>query len=241
MVNSKNKRNRGKRKKMIKSRNAKDKDIQKSITATLLVTTVTIVSILAVLAPMTVAADASTVSFLHEDSFAGVDLPIGWSINDNMVNLGTDNWSLLNGTLTHRGTRGLGVFGMEDDEVDSIDKLERLEITFDTPHCLSYLEVRSLFDNEGPGGETEEGDIDLYLAGSPVSSYHPVGVEDSGNGSWNTSVPDILVDKIVFYVNNTQSYAGYSEFAVAKVDVEPFEINVNKSVWKALSKNLVIF
>ena len=101
-----------------------------------------------------------------------------------MVNLGTDNWSLLNGTatvtgyrnggsgiLTHRGTRGLGVSGAEDDEVDSIDKLERVEITFDTPHRLSYLEVRSLFDNEGPGGEPEEGDIDLYLGGTLVIHY----------------------------------------------------------------------
>ena len=141
-----------------------------------------------------------------------------------MVNLGTDNWSLLNGTatvtgyrnggsgiLTHRGTRGLGVSGAEDDEVDSIDKLERLEITFDTPHRVSYPEVRSLFDNEGPGGEPEEEDIDLYLGGTLVIHYNLIGIEPSSApgavGRVNISVPDILVDRIKYYVNDTQGYA----------------------------------
>jgi len=232
---------------MKKNRNAKN--IQKSITA-ILFAAVVIGSLLAVVTPICVA-DVSTISFVQP--LSGVDGDTsGWSTTDSMVNLGTDNWSLLNGTatvtgyrnggsgtLTHRGTRGLGVSGAEDDEVDSIDKIERLEITFDTPHCLSYLEVRSLFANEGPNGEPEEGDIDLYLGGSHVGNYHPVGGEGPGiNGVWNISVPDILVDRIKFYVNDTQEYANYSEFAVAKLDVEPCvpSIEVNKTVWDPVAE-----
>ncbi|RLG55630.1 MAG: hypothetical protein DRN88_05405, partial [Candidatus Hydrothermarchaeota archaeon] len=234
-----------KKKKMRKNWNRYTKNIQKNITAILL-RAVVVGSILAAIAPIGVGSGGgvSTISFVQP--LSGVDGDTsGWSTDDTMVNLGTNNWSLLNGTatvtgyrnggsgiLTHRGTRGLGVSGAEDDEVDSIDKLERLAITFDTPHCLSYLEVRSFFDNEGPGGEPEEGDIDLYLGGSHVQYYHPQGNQSHGiNGVWNISVPDILVDRIKFYVNDTQGYAGYSEFAVAKLDVEPFDINVNKTVW----------
>jgi uncharacterized repeat protein (TIGR01451 family) len=225
-------------------KNWNTKNIQKSITP-ILFTAVVIGSLFAVVTPICVA-DVSTISFVQP--LSGVDGDTSeWSTTDSMVNFGTDNWSLLNGTatvtgyrnggsgiLTHRGTRGLGVSGAEDDEVDSINKIERLEIMFDTPHCLSYLEVRSLFKNEGPSSEPEEGDVDLYLGASHVGNYHLVGVEGSGtNGVWNISVPDILVDRIKFYVNNTQDYANYSEFAVAKLDVEPCEpaIEVNKTVW----------
>ena len=190
----------------------------------------------AVAAPAAVAADAFTISFLYEDSFAGVDPPTtSWSTNDTMVLLpNSGHWDLLNGTadvygyndsiglLTHRGTRGLGVNGNEDDEVDSYGRPERIEITFDAPHYLSYLEVRSLFDNEGPGGEPEEGDIDLYLRGNFVANYHIVGVQGSGtNGTWSKSVPDILVDKIVYYVKKSDTYWKWSEFAVAKLVVKP--------------------
>jgi len=228
-----------KEKKETKEKRFDTEDIRKNITITaILLATLTTGSIFAAIVPVATGADVSTISFLYEDSFTGVDSPTGWSTGDNMVNLGTDNWSLLNGTatvtgyrnggsgiLTHRGTRGLGVSGAEDDEVDSIDKLERVEITFDTPHRLSYLEVRSLFDNEGPGGEPEEGDIDLYLGGTLVIHYNLIGVEPSGApgavGKVNISVPDILVDRIKYYVNDTQGYANYSEFAVARLDVEP--------------------
>ena len=192
----------------------------------------------AVSAPAAVAADVFTISFLYEDSFAGVDPPTtSWSTNDTMVLLpNSGHWDLLNGTadvygynnsiglLTHRGTRGLGVNGNEDDEVDSYDRPERIEITFDTPHYLSYLEVRSLFHNESYQGKnvTEEGDIDLYLHGNFVANYHIVGVQGSStNGTWSKSVPDILVDKIVYYVKKSDTYWKWSEFAVAKLVVKP--------------------
>lgn len=217
---------------MRKNRNTK---IEKSIIR-ILFATVMIGSILAAvaLAPITVAADVYTISFLYEDSFAGVDPPTDdWSTDDSMVLLPNGGyWSLLNGTahvygyrdgfglLTHRGTRGLGVYGKEHDEVDSYDRPEKIEIRFDTPHRLGYLEVRSLFDNEGPNGEPEKGNIDLYLHGSCVHKYYPEGT-DGQNGKLEILVPNIVVDKIVYYVDENEPYKDWSEFAVAKLKVEP--------------------
>ena len=164
----------------------------------------------------------------------------GWSTDDTVVNLGVSSWSLLGGTgtvagyidghgiLTHRGTRGLGVHGQEDDEVDSYDRAERIEITFDTPYILTCLGVRSLFDNDAGWHGTEEGDVDLYLDGSFIANYHLVGVEDfyaGTKGILNVPIPDITVDKIVFYVQQCQPYTAHSEFAVAKICVEEEEDN----------------
>ena len=163
----------------------------------------------------------------------------GWSTGDNVVNLGTSNWSLLSGTatvngyrngdpgvLTHRGTRGLGVKGGEYDEVDTIDKLERIEITFNTIYMVSFIEVRSLFYNDAGWHGTEEGQIDFYLRGYQTHSEHLIGVEDfyqSGTkGIVNiTYTPALIIDKIVFYVPQGEPYTDESEFAVAKLCVEP--------------------
>lgn len=67
------------------------KNIQKSITA-ILFATVVIGSILAVVTPIC-GADVSTISFVQPLSGADGDTS-GWSTGDNIVNLGTDNWSL---------------------------------------------------------------------------------------------------------------------------------------------------
>ena len=50
---------------------------QKSITAILLAT-LTIGCIFAAIVPVAIGADVSTIGFLHEDSFTGVDSPTGW-------------------------------------------------------------------------------------------------------------------------------------------------------------------
>ncbi|HID25249.1 MAG TPA: hypothetical protein EYP23_02130, partial [Thermoplasmata archaeon] len=203
-------------------------------------TTITLLLILTAAALMFLTAEKTkaaevTISFLYEDSFTGVDGDTSnWSTGDNTVNLGTNHWDLLSGTadvngyingdnhmLTHRGTRGLGVAGQENDEVDSHVRPEKIEITFDTPHQLRYLEVRSLFTNEGPNGEPEEGDMDLYLNETFVVNYHLVGVEDlhapGSIGKVNVTVPNLCVDKIVYYVKQNQVYTPWSEFAVAKL------------------------
>jgi hypothetical protein len=181
------------------------------------------------------AAESVTIRFVQP--LAGLDGDTsGWSTSDSMVNLGTDTWSLLNGTanvtgfragnpgsLTHRGTRGLGIDGSEADEVDSVSSQERLEVRFASPRLLTFLEVRSLFAQDGPNDEPEQGDIDLLRAGSPVGQYHLVGTEplDSGApGLVNVSVvPSLFVDQIIYYVNDTRDYASYSEFAVARLDL----------------------
>jgi len=167
------------------------------------------------------------ISFLHEDSFAGVDSPNGWSTGDGMVNLGTDHWSLLDGTadvyayrngdsgtLTHRGTRGLGVNGGENDEIDNVNREESIVITFDIPQYLCKFEVRSLFAGETNGDEY--GDVKLYLHNSQVGYYHLQAVEAGGDGILEQGVPDILVDKIIFYLENG-NYNGWSEYAVARI------------------------
>ena len=197
-----------------------------------------------------------TISFLSEDGFAGVDgNTSGWSTGDNMVELGTYTWSLLNGDaevsghvdgspgfLTHRGTRGLGVDGGEDDEVDSenINRMERIEISFNKPYYLNYFEVRSLYKEKDYQGQPvdEQGDVTFWLDGQQVGYHHLVGQftssQDDGNGRVpvdvdftnvaNTIVdgnPTIIVDKIVFYVDINEEYVDYSEFAVAKLVVKP--------------------
>ena len=131
----------------------------------------------------------------------------GWSTNDAMVDIGS-NWDLLSGNaevhgfanshevLTHRGTRGLGVKGAENDEVDSNERPERIEIWFDNPYYINYLEIRSLFV-EGDD-IPEEGDIEFLLSGSVVDTDHMVATQSSGNGVWSKSYtsPE-LVDKII--------------------------------------------
>jgi len=175
----------------------------------------------------------STISFLNEDSFEGVDSPTGWSTSDSEVNLGTNTWSLLgdsadvNGytnndpyNLTHRGTRGLGVAGGENDEVDAPEKIE---IVFDSPVLVNAFQVRSLFFNE-TGGVDEEGDVDLYNGGTLVASYHLTATQAGGNGILETFGTDDPVNKIIFYVKGGQSYTSYSEFAVAKARVCPVPV-----------------
>jgi len=161
----------------------------------------------------------------------------GWSTGDNMVNLGTNTWSLLGGTadvtgykagvtspqLTHRGTRGLGVYGNENDEVESLDKPERIEIVFDSPVLINAFQVRSLFFNE-TGGVDEEGDVELYNGGGLVKSYHLTATEAGGDGELDTFGTNLAVDKIVFYVKSGQTYTSYSEFAVAKMRVCPVPV-----------------
>jgi len=170
----------------------------------------------------------SRISFLSEDSFAGVDGDTsGWSTNDSEKNLGTSNWSLLGSNavvygykdgnaynLTHRGTRGLGVAGGESDEIDGPEKIE---IVFTNPVFINEFEVRSLF-KEGTGDE--EGDVELYNGATLVKGYHLTAEQAGGNGILDTLGTDQAVDKIVLYVAS-----GYpdSEFAVAKLRVCPVE------------------
>ena len=189
-----------------------------------------------------VSASASTgteVSFIQYspegDTLKGVDgSTASWSSSDTMVDLGTQTWSLLGamasvtsfgGNLTHRGTRGLGVSKGEQDEVDSYGCApERIEIQFTKAYALYYLEVRSLFYEPSlwnPG--TEEGSVDFYLNNTKFYNEHLTGVQDISQGtkgivSASYSLPKVI-DKLVFYVPQGQSYTSQSEFAVAKLNV----------------------
>lgn len=167
--------------------------------------------------------------------FAGVDDDTsGWSTDDSMVNLGVSELSLISslgtltgydaaglGILTQRGTRGLGVSGLEEDEIGKMvppPVPESIEIEFDEAVELTYVEVRSLFFEDG---HAEEGDIDFYLEGNLVYNEHLVGVELPGtNGELGFDYDGIAVDKLVFHVKDGEDYSEWSEFAVAKLEVE---------------------
>ncbi len=186
------------------------------------------------------------ISFLDEDSFAGVDGDTsGWSTNDSMVQLSTSSWPLLEGMasvygyldgtgkLTQRGTRGLGIYGNEDDEVDSLERPERIEITFPTlDYYVNSLEVRSLFIE---GGDTEQGVAEFWLDGSKFYTQNLVAVQSGGDGVLAVpySTPK-LVDKLVFRVPTGETYTSFSEFAVARLDVTPIPEPASIIVWSLI-------
>lgn len=193
---------------------------------------------------LTGTASADQISFIWNppvDTFQGVDGDTsGWSNNDSMVGLGTNQWSLLggtawvngydgasSGTLTQRGTRGLGIWGHENDEIDSYHRVEKIVITFDQPKYLNSFEVRSLFYEPNlltNGDHKERGVADFYLDGSNIFTQDLVGSEDirtagtKGIASYSYDQP-YIIDKLVFHVPKDQWYTWQSEFAVAKLDV----------------------
>lgn len=161
-----------------------------------------------------------------------------WSTGDNLVNLGTDTWSLLDGNasvsgyareklsdyLTQRGTRGLGLNGQENDEVDSHDRPEVIDVMFNKPYMVDYIEVRSLFD-EWWG--VEEGEIELWYEEENFETIHLVGVEEldgTNIGKLGVEInPPELIDRIVFWVPPDEPYSDESDFAVAKINLIELE------------------
>ncbi len=194
----------------------------------------------------------TTISFLSADGLAGVDggaIP-PWSADNTTVNLGTSSWSLLGGeaviqgfsngsssNLTHRGVRGVGVRGQENDEVDFHDDPEKINIEFTArDYFINSLEIRSLFDPDtGWDPDIEKGAIDFYLDGTLFYTEFLTGVEQFqgvngpvGSVVVNYAAPK-LVDKLVYYIPTTDPGGNpltneiitHSEFAVAKLNVSP--------------------
>ena len=194
----------------------------------------------------------TTISFLSADGLAGVDggaIP-PWSADNTTVNLGTSSWSLLGGeavikgftngsasNLTHRGVRGVGVKGQENDEVDFHDDPEAINIEFTArDYFINSLEIRSLFDPDtGWDDDEEEGAIDFYLDGTKFYTEFLSGFEEFqgvngpvGSVVVNYAAPK-LVDKLVYYIPTTDPGGNpltneiitHSEFAVAKLNVSP--------------------
>jgi PKD repeat protein len=163
------------------------------------------------------------------------NIPSGWSLDDTVVDLGMHSWPLLNGTSTvtgyknseyknliHRGTRGLCVGGRENDETDDYDRPEVIEIVFDDLQFLLSFEIRSLFnESHDEIMVKEQCDVDLYLSGLLVGHYDVFGEEEIGtdNGSVIISSVNTLFDKILFYVNQSEPYVEYSEFAVTRLEL----------------------
>ena len=199
---------------------------------------------------------ADMISFV--DPLAGVDDTTGWSTDDNTAGPLAHSYDLLghtatvaafeNGTerfLSHRLTRGLGVWGGEPDEVDFIGSNEYINILFSTnPYYIHEIEVRSLFSPDTTTNE-EWAAIEFWKDSLLLRTEYLLGTEQLGGGndgdaSWS-DIP-ILVDKLVFYVptadelkdagmninviNNGSIYydPSLSEFAVANLSVSPVPV-----------------
>jgi len=188
------------------------------------------------------------ISFIWDTGVGGTetlqgvdDDTTGWSNNDSMVKLGASNWSLLGATaevlardggkkgkLTHRGTRGLGIWGGENDEIDSYNDVEKLSIQFGQPTLMKAFEVRSLYyeDDLLKRDHKERGIANFWLGNSLVFTQQLVGVENietpGTKGIVDYSYDDpFLFDRVVFNVPKCQWYTYQSEFAVAKLTTVP--------------------
>lgn len=186
---------------------------------------------------------ADIISFVNP--FQNVDDTTGWSTNNNLAVL-DDSYSLLGGNamvtgyvngsntdvqLSNRGTRGLGVYGGEEDEIDSesIDRAESINIIFDNPYFVRSVEVRSLF-NIDTTQNVEYAAIGFYLEDSLLGTAYLEGNMDLGAGTGASVWSGLYeVDKIVFYIPtqdelNLTYDVSLSEFAIAKLDVSPVPI-----------------
>jgi hypothetical protein len=183
-----------------------------------------------------VALASDDISFIWDipgtgETLQGVDgVTSTWSSNGvNFNNLGTNTWNLLggtawvngyggsaNGTLLHRGPRGLGIVGGEVDEVDSVGGAESIEIVFNQAQWLNSLEVRSLY-NESPA--IEHGAVDFWISGSSFYTLDMYGTglpTTDGASLYDFSSSPAMIDKLVFYVPSGEVT---SEFSVAKLNV----------------------
>jgi len=199
---------------------------------------------------------ADLISFVNP--LTNVDNTAGWSTGDSM-NVLNQSYSLLGGNatvaahvygstenanLSHRLTRGLGVYGGSVGALDEIDgalalagaggRSETIEITFDKmPYYVNSIEVRSLF-NIDTAENIEWAAVGFYLEGNLQDIAYIEGGHDLGTGTGaSTWTGSYKVDKLVFYVPTTAELGsirdlnyevGLSDFAIAKLDVTPVPI-----------------
>ncbi len=193
------------------------------------------------------AANVSVVSFIPSYSNVDVDTS-AWSTTDGTVNLNVSEISILNGNatikgfsnwvpqnLSHRLTRGIGVYGSGDpDELDFnlISSSEAIQIDFNKPVVLHSLELRSLYANEGPNYAFPEiANVYFKLSNGTIVTQNITGVEiGATNVSGSASEGRIIsnysynITQIVFYVDSINNpSAKFSDFAVTKLTVESIE------------------
>ncbi|MBU2496429.1 MAG: hypothetical protein KJ767_00015 [Nanoarchaeota archaeon] len=127
--------------------------------------------------------------------------------------------------LTIRRERGLGIATGEFDEIDSQYENERIEIIFDNDVYIRYIELRSLYASsyDNPAGEKAE--IDFYRNGNLV--YHEDNAYGTGtfkqdNGIWSETY-NKKVDKIIFYVDETDNEHDFTSFSLAKIKIDTDE------------------
>ena len=130
--------------------------------------------------------------------------------------------------LTQRGTRGLGIAsGKEKDEVDRINYKEKLVITFNDPVFFHSVYLRSLFE-ETYNDQTfsEKARVNFFLGGIHLTStlFDVYGTEPIGDkGVGEVAIyPNLIADQVRFVIpdGGDETWALYSDFAVAKLEVE---------------------
>ncbi len=166
-----------------------------------------LISIVTVLL-LSIAAEAPAVmiSFLKEDKFSNVDKHARFSANDKIKDLRNDSLSLLNGTarlscnsntLSHTGTKGLGIMGgHEDGQIDWhwSGPTECLTIAFDAPIYFTGFEVRSLYADYPPVNGGDEYGYTCFWDTSRAGEGSLVffGQETEGNGTLSLDENDII-------------------------------------------------
>lgn len=183
---------------------------------------------------------AEEVSFLYEDNFTGVDDTTGFSTSDSEVSLGTTVLTLLGDTaeisgfrsgtsesLSHRGTRGVGVVEGAFDEVDGPEKIV---VVFEVPRTLQELELRSLFSEEYCGDEVAT--VKLYDASNVlIETDMFLGVP---SGEVIHTYDDVVVKKIEYYVAAGEDYSECTEFAVARILLADEDLDTDAPFCEAL-------
>lgn len=177
-------------------------------------------------------ASATPVTISFVDTLENVDSGPTFSVGDGVVNLGITSFTILGGfgtvasidgapsaNLSHRLTRGLGVYSGELDEVDSLSYKEKISISFNDYVTVNYLTVRSLFiESDG----VEKGRINFFKDGSYLGAeaIDLTAVQSGGNGELTVLADStLLIDEIRFVVPLGQSYTSFSEYAVAKLNI----------------------
>ncbi|MCG8429853.1 MAG: PEP-CTERM sorting domain-containing protein [Candidatus Omnitrophica bacterium] len=175
-------------------------------------------------------APMDTVSF--SDTLENVDGDTsGWSDGDGVENLGTNVWSILSGmgtvtatggNLSHRNTRGIGVWGGELDEIDEQNAGEEISIEFDVPYWVESIELRSLFSKDAGHWELgldELARVDFFLDNGWIGEDNWTGTQIFGEPGLASSTYDnpLAVDKMIFSI--PENGIANSDFVVSKLGV----------------------
>jgi hypothetical protein len=161
-----------------------------------------------------------------------VDNSTNWSSQTDWTNVGltftilgglgtVDTNANLSRNLYHNTTDGLGIKGADAEYL--LQNIDAVRISFSVPIVVSGVWVLNLGEDTDLG--TEKGRVNFFLGGTWLNPFS--APNDGGNliGEADNNVffapGNIVADTIVFRVPPGQLYSSYSEYSIAKVDVNP--------------------